>query len=207
MSKISPEKLAIVFDLGGVLIDWNPNYLFLPMFDGDQASVDALLNQVCTPEWNAKQDAGRSLAEAVEERVAKFPEYAAYIEAYYQRWEEMIGGAISGTVEILSNLREKGFPLFALSNWSAETYPKAVRMFEFLNWFDDVIISGREKLVKPDPAIYRLLLQRINREAENCLFIDDTAHNIHAAQRLGFQTVHFTSPEQLLTVLQERGVV
>ena len=144
---------------------------------------------------------------AVEERVRLFPAYEDAIRAYYERWEEMVGGPIGGTVEILADLREKGYPLYALSNWSAETFYRVRERYEFLTWFEELVISGEVGLVKPDPAIFELLLQRVGRPVQDCLFIDDNLPNIETARSMGFQTVHFKSPEGLREVLGEMGVV
>jgi len=198
------KKPAIIFDIGGVLVDWNPTYLYRQMFEEDEAELDYFLTVVCSPEWNAKQDAGHSFSEAIAERIKIFPEYTPYIRAYYTRWEEMVKGEITSTVNILSALRDKGYHLYALSNWSAETYPLIYRRFEFLNWFDEVVISGQVKMAKPDPAIFKLLLRRINRQAQQCLFIDDSEQNILAASRLGFQTIHFSSSGRLYSDLCDR---
>ena len=206
-AKNQSMQMSIIFDLGGVLIDWNPRSLYQKMFNGDEADLDYFLTEVCSLEWNARQDAGRPFSEAIPERIALYPRYAPYIEAYFSRWEEMITGDIPGTVQIMATLRKNGFPLFALSNWSAETYPLVYERFEFLSWFEKVILSGQEKLIKPDPAIYKLLLQRINREAQQCLFIDDSEQNILAASKLGFQTIHFSSPEGLLLELNDRQLI
>ena len=201
------KQPAIIFDLGGVLIDWNPRYLFGPMFNGDEAEVDYFLSVVCPLEWNEEQDAGRLLTAAMEERSQVFPDYAPYIQAYYTRWEEMIGGVFTGTVNILSAIRDNGYPLYALSNWSSETFPLVQSRFEFLNWFDELIISGQVKVAKPDPAIYKLLLDRIHRPPDQCLFIDDSERNILVADRLGFQTIHFSSPDLLLADLMDRKLI
>ena len=201
------QKLTFVFDIGNVLIDWNPNYLYRKMFDGNQAEIDAFLREVCTVEWNAKQDTGYPIARAVEERVRLFPEYEEPIRAFYGRWDEMIKGEISGTVEILADLRDRGYPLYALSNWSAETFVLVREQFDFFDWFEDMVISGEVGLIKPDLPIFELLLQRVGRPAEACLFIDDHLPNIETARSMGFQTVHFKSPEGLREVLRERGVV
>ena len=164
---------AVIFDLGGVLIDWNPNHLFEKMFEGDQLELEYFLTTVCPPEWNAKLDMGYSFSEAIKERINQFPDYEGYIQAYGDRWIEMIGGQINGTVEILAKLKDQGYPLFVLSNWSGETYPYVYQRFDFLKWFDLIVLSGEEKLVKPDPAIFQVLLNRIEYQAVQCLFIDD----------------------------------
>ncbi|MDX9864117.1 MAG: HAD family phosphatase [Anaerolineaceae bacterium] len=198
---------AIIFDLGGVLIDWQREHLYKKMFAGDQAGMQYFLDEVCSLEWNAQMDCGYPFARAIEERVALFPEYEDYIRAYWTRWEEMVPGQISGTVDILAALRQQGYPLAVLSNWSAETHARVYRKFEFLHWFDEVVISGREKLIKPDPAIFHLLLDRLGRPAEECLFIDDSETNVRAAGELGIETVLFTSSEQLCTELRKRGII
>lgn len=191
------KQLAIIFDLGGVLIDWNPEHLYRNIFKDDEQKMKYFLSEVCSSEWNARQDKGYSFSKATEERIKKFPEFESYIRAYFSRWEETVKGEIPGTVKILSDLRDAGYYLCALTNWSAETYPLVTDRFEFLNWFDEVIVSGREKIAKPDPAIYKLLLERINREAQQCLFIDDSEKNVTAAKQLGFQAIHYSSPINL----------
>jgi len=189
-------KKTLVFDLGGVLIDWNPRYLYRKMFD-DEGDIDIFLSEVCNPEWNVKQDAGRTLAEATAERVALFPDKKSLIEAFYDRWEEMLGGEIGETVDILRELKSKDETLYALTNWSGETFPIALQRFDFLHWFEGTLVSGDEKLAKPDPAIFHLLLNRYNLQAQDCLFIDDSKINIEAASRIGFETHHFTSAQEL----------
>lgn len=198
---IAPQ--AIIFDLGGVLIDWNPKHLYQKMFEGNQAEIDYFLNTVCPPEWNARLDAGESFPAAVKERAKLFPDYQPYIHAYWTRWEEMIGGAITETVKILSDLKQRGYPLFVLSNWSADTYPTVYRSFNFLSWFDEVVLSGEEQVVKPDIEIFKRLLARIDYPAEQCLFIDDSLPNIEAADRLGFQTIHFYSAAALASKIDQ----
>lgn len=205
--KDQDQRPTIVFDLGGVLLDWNPRYLYNKMFAGDETKVDYFLSVVCPNDWNVKQDEGRPFREAIAERVALFPEYEPYIQAYWSRWEEMIGGQIIGTLEILADLKDAGYHLCALSNWSAETYPRVYKHFEFLSWFDVVVLSGEEKVAKPDARIYEILLHRINREAQQCLFIDDSEPNIVAANNLGFQTIHFVFPEDLKTELVTRNLL
>jgi 2-haloacid dehalogenase len=187
---------AIIFDLGGVLIDWNPRYLYRKLI-ADEAAMEQFLDEVCCPEWNARQDHGRPFAEAIAELAAQFPAQEALIRAWWERWPETMNGAIAGTVEILSELRARGYRLFALSNWSAETYPHAEARFEFLQWFEYVALSGRLKLSKPQPEIFAHLLERSGQPAATCVFIDDSLGNVKAARRLGFQAIHFISPEQL----------
>lgn len=198
---------AFIFDLGGVLIDWNPKHLLRKLFVGDEAAMEHFLAVVCPQTWNVTLDKGYSFAKAIEERVSMFPEYSSYIYAYYERWEEMVKGEIKETVDILSSLREAGYPLYALSNWSAETFNRVRDQFEFLTWFDDMIISGEVKMVKPHREIFDLLLERIQCEPEDCLFIDDHSSNTEAAESYGFQTILFSSPSQLKTELSERGLL
>ena len=207
MKVYQTKQPAIVFDLGGVLIDWQREHLYKKMFAGNEAGMQYFLDEVCSLEWNAQMDCGYPFAKAIEERVELFPAYEEYIRAYWTRWEEMVPGQISGTVEILAALREHGYPLAVLSNWSEETHARVYKQFEFLHWFDEVLISGREKLIKPDPAIFHLLLDRLQRSAEECLFIDDSVANIQAASQLGIQTILFTSPEKLRTELRERALI
>ena len=181
---------TLVFDLGGVLIDWNPRYLYRKLID-DENDIDSFLSEVCNAEWNVQQDAGRALAAATAERIALFPQHRTLIEAFYDRWEEMLGGEIDQTVEVLLELKNKGETLYALTNWSGETFPIAEARYDFLQWFDGTLVSGVEKLAKPDPAIFRLLLNRYELQAQDCLFIDDSKTNIEAAAGIGFETHHF----------------
>jgi 2-haloacid dehalogenase len=197
---------AVVFDLGGVLIDWDPRYLYRKLL-ADEAAVEEFLATVCTPEWNAEQDRGRPFAEAVAELVERHPVHAAAIAAYHERWTEMLGGDIPGTVELLAELRAGGVPLYALTNWSAETFGSARERFAFLAWFDGVLVSGEERMIKPDPAIFRLLLDRFGLDPETTFYIDDSPANVAAAGRLGFDAVRFTGPGQLRRDLEVRRLL
>ena len=194
---------AVVFVLGGVLIDWDPRYLYRKLLD-DEAAVEEFLATVCTPEWNAEQDRGRPFAEGVAELVERYPVHAAAITAYHERWPEMLGGAVGGTVEVLAELRAAGVPVYALTNWSAETFGIARERFEFLEWFDGVLVSGEERMIKPDPAIFRLLLDRFGLDPGATFYIDDSPANVAAADRLGFDALRFTSPAQLRRDLAAR---
>ena len=187
----------IIFDLGAVLIDWNPRYLYQQIFQSREA-MEYFLTHVCTPEWNEEQDGGRLILEAENLLLDQFPHYKSEILAFYGRWTEMLGGPIQGTVDVLQGLREnKQHGLFALTNWSAETWPKAVERFDFLNWFDGILVSGKEKMKKPDLRIYQAICDRYGLEPASTLFIDDNHRNIEAAQQLGLQTIHFASPSQM----------
>ncbi len=196
----------IIFDLGGVLIDWNPRYLYRKVFD-DEERMEWFLCNICTPEWNDQQDAGRSFAEATRELVERHPEWKEPIEAWYSRWTETIGGPIRPTVEILSDLKNSGsLRLYALTNWSAETFPWALENFPFLQWFDGIVVSGVERTRKPFPEIYRILLQRFSIEPRQSLFIDDNSKNVMGARELGIQAIHFKDPETLRQDLTSFGV-
>ncbi len=199
-------KPAIIFDLGAVLIDWDRRHLYDKLFNGRTAERDYFLDHVCTLEWNATMDAGRPFAEAVAAKIVDFPNYEPYIAAYHTRWEEMIVGPIDGTVALMSRLKEAGYEVHALSNWSAETFPIVRPHFEFLDWFGEIVLSGEVKTIKPDPEIYRILLERIDRLPEDCIFIDDSAANISAARDLGFQALHFHSPARLQADLTALGI-
>ncbi|MBL7865677.1 MAG: HAD family phosphatase [Cyclobacteriaceae bacterium] len=200
----SPE--TIVFDLGGVLIDWNPRYLYRKIFDTEE-KVSWFLQHVCTPEWNEKQDGGRTFAEANRELITRFPEYAQAINAWYARWPETIGGPIQGTVNILSKLhQEKEHRLYALTNWSAETFPWAKDHFDFLGWFEGIVVSGDEKMLKPDVAFYQVLLSRYKVIPSKSLFIDDNILNVEGAKAAGMDAIHFTSHQQLKEDLRRKGV-
>jgi len=197
---------AVIFDLGGVLIDWNPRYLYRSLF-AEEAEMERFLAEVCPPAWNLSLDAGRPFEEAIAERVRLFPAEEARIRAWGERWPEMLQGPIEGTVAVLEALRERGVPLYALTNWSAETYPHAEARFPFLAWFESVLVSGREKLVKPNPAIYRRLLERERLTPAETLFVDDAAANVEGARAVGLQAHHFVSPEALREELRRRGLL
>ncbi len=198
---------TIIFDLGGVLIDWNPRYVYRDIFN-DEAKIDWFFENICTSDWNEKQDAGRSLEEATQELVAQFPEYEDEVRAFYGRWEEMLGGPINDTVEILHSIKEaKTYNLYALTNWSAELFPVALDRYDFLKWFDGIVMSGEEKTRKPFADIYHTLLTRFQVHPSEALFIDDSLRNIKGAEEVGIKGIHFQSPEQLLSDLKELGIL
>lgn len=197
----------IIFDLGGVLVDWNPNYMYKKLITDDQQRKWFLEN-ICTNEWNEKQDAGRLINEANKELVLLYPEYKEWILAYYERWEEMLNGSITGTVDIFREIRDnKKHKIYALTNWSAETFPKALHIFDFLHWFDGRVVSGEEMTRKPFKDIYETILNRFNLEPEQTLFIDDNIHNINAAKEFGITCIHFNSPEKLKEELLTYGIL
>jgi 2-haloacid dehalogenase len=187
----------ILFDLGGVLIDWNPKYVYKNVFQTEEA-VDYFLNNICTFDWNEQQDAGRTIFEAEAMLIKQFPHYSKEIKIYYAEWVNMLGGPILPTVEVLRALLDsKKYEVYALTNWSAETWPIAVGMYDFLSWFKGVLVSGEEKMKKPEPEIFHLVCERFGIFPGETLFIDDNSKNILIAESLGFQTVHFTGLEKL----------
>ena len=195
---------TIIFDLGGVLIDWNPEYLYLDFFEGDLVKMNTFFEHVCTMDWNENQDAGYPLAQATEDKIALFPEYETLIRIYYERWEEMLGEAISGSVQVLKKLIENPqFRVVALTNWSAETFPVALKRFDFLHWFEGIVVSGTERTRKPYSEIYQITLDRFNIAASEALFIDDNLRNIKGAEALGINVIHFSTPEELIKELDD----
>ena len=198
---------TIIFDLGNVLIDWDPNRLYKKIFKED-SEREYFLENICTGDWNVQQDAGRTLKEATETLVAQHPKYEEEIRAFYGRWPEMIGGPIHGTVEILNQLKSEGkVRLYALTNWSAETFPYALKNFDFLQLFEGILVSGDEKLIKPDIRIYQLMTERYNITPTKAFFIDDSLANIQSARDFGIHGHHFTTPEKLRKDLVERGLL
>ena len=205
MTSTSNDIKAIVFDLGGVLIDWDPRHMYRTVFD-DEAEMEHFLTEIATLEWNSQHDAGVRWADGVATLSDEYPEYAHLIELYQQRWVEMLNGPINGTVAILARLKTTGHEVHALTNWSSETFPVALGRFEFLSWFEHIVVSGDEKVIKPDPRIFEILLERIGRNAYECVFIDDGIKNIEVARELGFTSIHFQNPKQLESELTALGV-
>ena len=199
--------LAIIFDFGGVLVNWNPHNLYNKYFSNDRQAIDAFLNEIHFFAWNLNQDKGYPFARAVENLSAQFPQYADLIRAYDVEWEESILGLFSETVEIMRKLKAAGYRLFGLSNWSAEKFALVKHKYEAFNLFERIMVSGEVRLVKPDPAIFRLFLQKIQLKPEECLLIDDSVENIESAQKMGFATHHFTSPARLEESLKILGLL
>lgn len=197
---------SVVFDIGGVLIDWNPRYLYRKLL-ADEESVEAFLRDVCSNEWNQQFDAGHLFCEGVQTLAAKHPDKADLISAFFERWHEMLGGEVPGTADILKRLKQQNIPVHAISNWSAETFPIATKLYPFLDLFEILVVSGTEKMTKPGEEIFRLFLERSRLAAVDCIFIDDNAANIAAAERLGFHTVHFSTAEELETRLASFGLL
>jgi 2-haloacid dehalogenase len=198
---------TIIFDLGAVLIDWNQHHLYRKIFKTEE-EMEWFLANVCTGEWNEEQDAGRPFEEAVKIQTALFPQFAAEIESFWKRWPEMMAGPIDGTVKIFDALKAKNqYKFYALTNWSAETFPIALNRFEFFKWFDGIVVSGEEKTRKPFPEFYQILFDRYQVNPAEALFIDDSLRNIEAGQKLGLNTVHFQSSEQLKDELLKRNLL
>jgi 2-haloacid dehalogenase len=198
---------TIIFDLGGVLIDWNPMYVFNGIFAGNEERKTYFFDNICTHDWNEQQDAGRSLQAATDELLAKHPEWESEIRAYYGRWREMLGGPIHDTVEILKKLKNaESHRLYALTNWSAETFPVALELYEFLHWFEGIVVSGVEKTRKPFPEFYQIMLDRYQIAPQRAIFIDDNYRNVKGAEALGIHGIHFQSPGQLQQALLEKGI-
>ena len=189
---------TIIFDLGNVLIDWNPKHVFNNTYFDSLEKRDYFLNNICTMDWNEQQDAGRSIVEATQELITKFPDWEQPIRDYYGRWTEMLGGPIPETVEIFRQLKDsRKYKIYALTNWQAGLFDIALVRYNFLHWFDGRVVSGEEKMMKPAPEFYQLLLNRYNVKAEEALFIDDNLRNVKAAESLGIKSIYYKSPSQL----------
>ena len=201
-----PALTTVVFDLGGVLVDWDPRYLYRQLFD-DPSEMEAFLADVTTVEWNAHQDAGRPWADAIELLVAEHPERRELIEVFHRRWPEMLAGEIPGTVDVLAELRATDVRLLALSNWSAELFPFARERFDFLEWFEAIVISGDVGVNKPDRRIFEHLVERFDVEPKAALFVDDSPANVDAARALGFHAVPFTDASALRARLVRFGLL
>jgi 2-haloacid dehalogenase len=202
-----PEPSVAVFDLGGVLIDWNPRHLYRKLFAGDDAAMEHFLANVCTTSWNSRQDAGRTFAEACASLKLEHPNHGDLIDAWFARQDEMLAGSISGTVEILAELRARGVPVYALSNWSAETFPIAQKRFEFLQWFDGVFLSAQARVIKPNPQIYEQFFKAFAIDPSQAIFIDDLPPNVATAAALGMRAIQFTDPSTLRDELVKMGLL
>lgn len=199
---------TIIFDLGGVLIDWNPKHVFDESYFESLEKRDYFLSHICTHEWNEEQDEGRSIVEATQLLVQQFPEWETSIRDYYGRWTDMLGGAIHETVDLFKQLKESGnYKLYALTNWQADLFNIALVRYNFLHWFDGRVVSGEEKTRKPFPEFYQRLLNRYNVNPAEALFIDDNLRNVKAAEELGIKGIHFHNPEQLKTELANLGII
>jgi len=196
---------AVVFDLGGVLLDWNPRYLYRKLFD-DEAAMERFLGEVCTMEWHHAHDLGIPPEETCPPLVAAHPDQADLIWAWTRRSEEMLGEPIHGTVEILRALKDQGIPCYALTNMETWTYPDRRERYPFLRWFDGTVVSGFEGVAKPDVRAFKLLLDRFELDPAHTLFVDDSATNVEAARRAGLQAIQFESPEHLRRRLEDAGL-
>jgi 2-haloacid dehalogenase len=191
----------VVFDLGMVLIAWDPRHLYRKVF-ADEAKMEWFLAEVCSPAWNLEQDKGRSWSEAISEAVSRHPTWEHEIRLYRSRWMEMVPGAIEGSVSIMEELNARGVPLYAITNWNGETFRETRGRFPFLSLFRDIVVSGDEGLLKPEPAIFHLLARRNGLELAHTIFIDDSLKNVKGAEAVGMKGHHFTSPEGLRSALQ-----
>lgn len=202
----SPIK-AVIFDFGNVLLEWNPRFVYRHFFPNDAEGMERFFQEVSFMEWNLQQDKGRPFAEGVAVLSQQFPHHSRLIQAYHDHWIDSVGESITGTVEILRQLKHVGFSLYGLSNWSAETFPYAREKYNFFDLFDDMVISGEVGHVKPDPEIFQILLGKIGSPAQECLLIDDSLPNLHQAEKMGFAVVHFQNPEQLAATLQDLKIL
>lgn len=204
---MTTNRSVVVFDLGGVLIDWNPRHLYRKLFDGDDAAMEHFLATVCTQTWNEEQDAGRTFSEACAALKSEHPDHVELIDAWVERQSEMFSGPIAGTVDILAELRAGGVPLYSLTNFSAETFPAARERFEFLSWFRGILVSGDVKMIKPDPRIFEHFLEFFAIDPAHAVYIDDRQNNVEAAVALGMHGVVFTDPPELRMELVRLGLL
>ena len=198
---------AILFDFGNVLLEWNPRHVYRRYFPDNEAAMEKFLHEVGLMDWNAQQDKGRTFKEGVAVLSKQFPQYSDLIQAYHDNWEESIGDSLAGTVDLMKRLKKAGYPVYGLSNWSTETFPLVREKYEFFGLLDDIILSGEVGAIKPDPEFFEISLWRIGRPAQECLFIDDAPANILQAQKMGFATILFESPEQLEKELHMLGLL
>jgi 2-haloacid dehalogenase len=194
---------AVVFDVGGVLLDWNPRHLYKTMFNGDNEAMERFLAEVCSPAWNLSLDAGKPFASAVADLCGRFPEQSALIAAYDSRWEDMVQGALEDTIDLARTLKANGVPLYALTNFSSEKMALVQARYDFFALFDGMVVSGEIGMVKPDPAIYLHLLERFDLRAEETLFIDDSTINVAGAETAGLNAIHYRSAFQLRSELAQ----
>jgi len=207
IGRMNSQIKAIVFDFGNVLLTWDPRNIYRHFFPNNPDGMEHFLKEVNFAEWNLQQDKGRPFAEGVAVLSQKFPHYSHLFQAFHDHWIDSVGEPVTGTVNILKRLKQAGYPVYGLSNWSAETFPHARRRHDFFDLFDDMVISGEVRHVKPDPEIYQILLDKIGKSASECLFIDDALPNIQQAQKMGFVVIHFQSPEQLEASLRNLNIL
>ena len=197
---------TIIFDLGGVLVDWNPEYVYLNEFDGDRKKMNWFFDNICTSDWNEEQDGGKLIKIATKERIKLFPEHEKLIKMYYGRWEEMLKGEIIESVNILKKLKSKNYKLIALTNWSFETFPVAIRRFDFLKLFDGIVVSGKIKMLKPFKDIYNYTINKHKLSPSECVFIDDRVSNVQGAINCGIKGIHFQFSKQLIRELKKLNI-
>lgn len=198
---------TIIWDLGGVLVDWNPRYVFDDNYFETEEQRAYFFQHICTNEWNEEQDAGRSIVTATQELVKQFPDWEIAIRDYYGRWTEMLRGPLHDTVALFKDLRDTGrYKMYALTNWQANLFDIALVRYDFLHWFDGRVVSGEEGIRKPFPEFYQRLLGRYNVPVSNALFIDDNIRNVKAAEELGIDSIHFTSAENLKEILKQKNL-
>lgn len=205
-SRPDSPRPTIVFDIGAVLLEWNPRHLYRKLI-ADEAAMETFLAEVCTHDWNLSMDGGVPFPEAIAAKVAEFPHHEDLIRAFDERWEEMVPHVIDGTVEILKGLKDRGDKVYAITNFSAEKFAVALEKYSFLGWFDGVIVSAHEKLLKPDARIYQLLESRFGLTLADCIFIDDNPDNVVGARAVGMRAIRFESPEQARRELVEMGAL
>ena len=196
----------IIFDLGGVLVDWNPEYVFLKEFKGDRKKMKWFLENICTMDWNEQMDAGKLIKDATNEKIKEFPHHEHLIRMYYGKWENMLKGEISDTVNILKALHSTDYKLFALTNWSAETFPVAIKRFDFLKLFDGIVVSGQIKMLKPEKEIYEYILNKYKLKSSECIFIDDRLSNVKGAELVGMHGIKFDSSQQMKSELKKYNI-
>lgn len=197
---------TIIFDLGGVLVDWNPEYVFLKEFKGDRKKMKWFLENICTMDWNEQMDAGKLIKDATNEKIKEFPQHEHLIRMYYGKWENMLKGEISDTVNILKALHSTDYKLFALTNWSAETFPVAIKRFDFLKLFDGIVVSGQIKMLKPEKEIYEYILNKYKLKSSECIFIDDRLSNVKGAELVGMHGIKFDNSQQLKSELKKYNI-
>ena len=196
------KKIKFLFDLGNVFFDWDPRHFYKDVFSNIN-EMEHFLSEICNDKWNIQQDAGRTIEEAEKDLIPLFPNYQDKIKLYYKNHGKMIKGVFETSIELLEELKKQGYLCYVLSNWSAETFLDTKEKFSFLNFFDGLIISGEEKLIKPDPKIFHLACERFNLIPENTIFIDDRIENINAASKLNFQTIHLTNPNDIKLLVKK----
>ncbi len=196
----------IIFDFGGVLVDWNPRYVYRSYFKTEE-EMEYFLGNICTNEWNSNQDCGHLMADATRERVAEFPEHKEAIEMFYANWETMLHSDIPATVEFLKEVKAAGYGVYGLTNWSHETIHIAFERYPFFELFEGkIVVSGVEKLIKPDPRLYQVLLERYGLDPSECIFLDDNQANVDTARSLGIEAIRFTTIDEVRPQLAELGI-